>query len=648
MNKNRSDSVRWRVFGVILLIPLMASAEARDPTEPGPRAPQSTTEIRKEKSIFVPMRDGVRLSTDLYFPEGVAGKLPIVMIRTPYGKHRFSTTEGTVPLFVQQGYVVAIQDTRGRYESEGRYQSKNADRNDGYDTVDWLVDQRWSNGKVGTFGCSYSGDVQLVLGAAQHPSHAAMIPQASTASYNRGGRPFASFNGGAMELAETVGWFLDSGSKVFHGPPEWIDRQEWFQSEQSDFFSTGYRAPRGGMSREEIMAIYEALPVADAVRNAGMPHTDYEDYAPSTPESDYFDSLADLVWPDDAFDTPALYIDSWYDYGPGNVLKLFNQMRANAPSREARDNQFVIVAPSTHCNWGSATENTMVGERDLGDARKDFVDLYLRWFERWLKGVDNGVTDMPRVQYYLMGANEWRGAESWPVEGTVTQEWYLDSGGRANSRFGDGTLSRSMPTGDAPDSDAPDPSAADTYVYDPTTPVLGRGGQACCTGLEAAAGGYDQSAIEMRNDVLVYTSPPLDEGIEVAGFLQVVLYVSSDARDTDFTAKLVDVYPDGRAFNLQEGVLRMRYREDLRRPVWMEAGEVYEIRLDLEATANYFGEGHRIRLEVSSSNFPRWDRNLNTGGNNYDEVEGVPARNTVHHSAEYPSHVLLPAVVRPE
>ncbi len=626
MNKNGHKSVTAILLGVILIIPLVASAQS-------PPRPEITTEIRKENSVFVPMRDGIRLSTDLYFPAGVEDKVPVIMIRTPYGKNWYRT-EGMLSLLVQQGYVVAVQDTRGRYESEGRYQSKNADREDGYDTIDWLIDQPWSAGKVGTFGCSYSGDVQLVLAAAQHPNHVAMIPQASTASYDSGGRPFASFNGGAMELAETAGWFLDAGSKVFHGPPEWMDRQEWFQSEQSGLFSTGFRAPRGGLSRQEIMAIYETLPVADIVRKAGMPYTDYEDYAPSTPESDYFDSLNDLVRPDDAFDTPALYIDSWYDYGPGNVLKLFNQIRANALSQRARDNQFVILAPSEHCAWASATENTVVGERDLGDARMDFVDLYLRWFEYWLKGVDNGITEMPRVQYYLMGANEWRGADAWPVEGTAYQEWYLDSAGRANSRFGDGTLSRSMPTGDA----------SDEFVYDPATPVLGRGGQACCTGLEAAAGGYDQSAIEMRNDVLVYSSPPLEEGIEVTGFLEVVLYVSSDAKDTDFTAKLVDVYPDGRAFNVQEGVIRMRYREDLRRKVWMEEGEVYEIHLDLEATSNYFGKGHRIRLEVSSSNFPRWDRNMNTGGNNYDETEGIPARNIVHHSPEYPSVVILPVV----
>jgi len=629
MNKNRHKPVTSTLLRVILFIPLIASAY-----EPWPGMPEITVEVRKEKSVFVPMRDGVRLSTDLYFPEGADGKMPVIMMRTPYGKDGAYPYGGIGPLLVQQGYILAIQDARGRFESEGQYRAKYWERRDGYDTIEWLIDQPWSDGQVATFGCSYLGEVQVSLAAEKHPNHVAMIPQASTAAYNNIGRPFGSINGGALELTETAGWFIDNGSKVFHGPPAGIDRQEWFQSEQSKYFSTGPKSPRDGLSTQEVMKIYEYLPVVDIVRNTGMPYTDYEHYPTNTPESDYFDELYDMVRPDDTFNTPALYIDSWYDYGPRNTLKLFNQMRANAPSQKARDNQFVIVAPSTHCGWVHATENTVIGERDLGDARKEFIDIYLKWFEYWLKGVDNGITDMPRVQYYLMGKNEWRSAESWPVEGTVYKKYYLDSGGRANSRFGDGTLSLSMPAGEP----------SDGFVYDPATPVPNKGGHACCSRLETSAGGYDQSTIEMRNDVLVYSSPTLDEGMEVTGFLEVVLHVSSDAKDTDFTAKLVDVYPDGRAFNVQEGVLRMRYREDLRRKVWMEEGEVYEIHLDLEATSNYFGEGHRIRLEVSSSHFPRWDRNMNTGGNNYDETEGIEAHNTVHHSPEQPSHVILPVV----
>jgi hypothetical protein len=501
--------------------------------------------------------------------------------------------------------------------------------------VDWLVDQPWANGKVATFGCSYLGETQITLGAEKHPNHVAMMPMASGAAYNNIGRPFTSFDGGVLELAQTAGWFINSGTKVFHGPPAWMDREEWFQSEQSGMFTTGQGTTRARYDAQEMLDIYSTLPIVDVVSNLGMKYTDYEGYVTNTPESEYFDE-GDWVRADDTFDTPALYIDSWYDFGPAESLKMFNQMRANAPSKKARDNQYIIMTPSTHCAWAGATENTIIGERDLGDARKEFVDIYLKWYEHWLKGVDNGITDMPRVQYYLMGRNEWRSAENWPIEGTNYQKFYLGSDGNANSRHGDGMLS-ALPTENA---------VVDRFVYDPATPVPTRGGNVCCTGMETGAGGYDQSTIEMRNDVLVYTSAPLEEAIEVTGYLEVVLYVSSDAKDTDFTAKLVDVYPDGRAFNLQEGAKRMRFRENLRRKVWMEEGEVYEIHLDLHATSNYFDKGHRVRLDVSSSNFPRWSRNMNTGGNNYDESEGKPANNTIHHSAEYPSHVVLPVVLR--
>jgi uncharacterized Ntn-hydrolase superfamily protein len=251
-----------------------------------------------------------------------------------------------------------------------------------------------------------------------------------------------------------------------------------------------------------------------------------------------------------------------------------------------------------------------------------------------LRDGDDSITDIPKVQYYLMGKNEWRSSDTWPLADTSYRKFYLHSGGNANSRFGDGTISLQTPV------DEP----ADHFFYDPATPVPSLGGQACCTGTDKGAGSYDQSVNEMRDDVLVFTSEVLDQGVDVTGPLEVVLYVSSSAKDTDFTAKLIDVYPDGRAFNVQEGALRMRYREGFSKKVWMEYGEVYEARLNLHATANYFGTGHRIRLEVSSSNFPRWDRNLNTGGNNFDETEWVIAKNAVHHSAQYPSHLVLPLI----
>ena len=597
-------------------------------------AQQRNDGVREDKSIRVPMRDGVSLSTDLYFPESATDQLPTILIRTAYDKAIVGAPTSSGPTgrmlsrFIEEGYAVAIQDMRGRFESDGLYRPATIDRDDAYDTVTWLAEQPWSNQKVATYGCSYHGDVQVVLASTRHPNHVAALPMASTTGYYAHGRPWIAYDGGVFELAQTAGWYLGSGSKIYYGPPPWVDRKEWFASDAAKLFRTGPERDRTKMT-----SVFWTLPTIDVLKKSGSPPTDYEDFISNNPEGPYFKNL-DWVGQSDRFDVPALFIDSWYDYGQTEALQLFNLFQKNAVSARARDNQFIMIAPTTHCDWMSATENTIVGERDLGDARRDFLDIYLRWYERWFKDVDNGITDMPKVQYYLMGKNEWRGADAWPLPNTEYRTFYLHSDGRANSRYGDGSLSMSMPGEQPPD----------RFVYDPATPVPTLGGQTCCTGMDTAAGGYDQSTTEMRNDVLVYTSPPLEEGLDVTGELEVFLYVGSSVKDTDFTAKLVDVYPDGTAYNIQEGALRMRYREGFDKKLWMQEGEVYEIRLDLHATSNYFGPGHRIRLDISSSNFPRWDRNLNTGGNNYDETEWLVAENSVHHTAAYPSHIVLPVI----
>ena len=549
--------------------------------------------VRAETGVMIPMRDGIRLSTDLYFPERTGSNLPAVLWRSIYDKTGAFGREPGMRELVQNAYVAVIQDTRGRGASEGAFTPSVGDRNDGYDTVEWLIRQPWSNGKVGSAGCSSLGESQVLLAAARHPNHVAAIPQAPASALFTRGRPWASFDGGLFELAQTAGWFSVDGRGVDFG----------------------------------------VLPVIDILKAAGRPPSHYERFASSNPEGPWFRQL-EWLRPGEKLDVPALFFDSWYDYGPAETLDLFRMARNDSVGRTARENQFVIIAPGTHCGYGNATERTRVGERDLGDARIDVLDLQIRWFDYWLKGIANGVTERPRIRYYLMGANRWRTADDWPVAGTRFTRVYLSSDGKANSLNGDGLLSFDPPARDV----------SDWFVYDPASPVPSLGGHACCTGTDTESGSYDQSRIEQRDDVLVYTSAPLEEGIEVTGPLALTLYVSSSAADTDFTAKLVDVYPDGRAFNIQEGALRMRYREGFDRDLRMRPGDVYEARIDLHVTSNYFGPGHRIRLEVSSSNFPRWDRNLNTGGNNYDETEYVVARNAVHHSAARPSMLILPIV----
>jgi len=584
--------------------------------------------VKLVKSNMVAMRDGTLLSTDLYIPEGAAEKMPVILLRTVYGKNSVFDNSPALNTLLQRGYVVAVQDIRGRFESEGTYLAATHRREDGYDTVDWLIAQDWSNQKVGTAGCSYLGETQVVLAAAKHPNHLTAIPMSPASGYYAPGRAWSSFDGGVFELAQTAGWFAGSGTKVFYGPPAHIDRQEWFRSPAAKLFT---QTPK--IDFAAYLPLLNSLPTYDILQRAKLPPTDYEDFVGNLPDSDYFRDK-DWVQQSDSFDIPALFIDSWYDYGPAETLAMFKLFQSNGLSERAKNNQFIIIGPSTHCGYLYATENTIVGERELGDARLDFLDIQIRWYDHWLKGIDNGITDMPKIQYYLMGKNEWRSSDQWPLAQTNYRKLYLHSGGNANSRMGDGVLSF----------EPPNDNVIDEFVYDPATPVPSLGGHTCCTGTDTEAGGYDQSEIEMRDDVLVFTSAVLEEGIEVTGPLEVVLQVSSSALDTDFTAKLVDVYPDGRAFNIQEGALRMRYREGLAKKVLMNPGEIYEIRLDLHASSNYFSAGHRIRLEVSSSNFPRWERNLNTGGNNYDETEWQIATNRVHHSKNRLSYLLLPVI----
>lgn len=546
-------------------------------------------EVRIEVNVRVPMRDGTKLATDLYFPEGVTGKLPTILIRTPYNRQaqRLVGSTGAVRMFAGQGYVVAVQDVRGKFDSEGHFTLSANDTGDGSDTLDWIAAQPWSTGKVGTYGCSYLGEDQLELAKVRNPHHTAMIPQAGGGAYR-----FADLReGGAVCLAEAAPWFLEWGSKVDPNPaaPN-VDRERMFLT----------------------------LPLVDMLKNAGGPLTDFEDFVSHEPLDPWWDHIG-YVNAKHHFNTPGLQVCSWYDSVVNETFELFNLMRRNGESDRARENQFVVIGPATHCGWEHPTPSM----RDLGDPQFPYDDLYLRWFDHWLKGVDNDVTRDPKIRLYVMGANQWREENEWPLQRTLFTKYYLHSDGHANSRGGTGFLSV----------EAPQSEAADRFRYDPANPVPTN-----------SNGAQDQSAIELRPDVLVYSTPVLDKGIELTGPIQAVLYVSSSAKDSDFTAKLVDVYPDGRAFNLQDGILRARYRDGLDHSVWMKPGEFYRLQIDVHSTSNYFPAGHRIRLEIASSNFPRFDRNLNTGGRNYDESRPVVAENEIHHAAGRESYILLPVI----
>ncbi len=576
--------------------------------------------IKLEKSVLVPMRDGIRLSTDIYSPKGITKPLPVILIRTPYNKNRFRDQEkGPVIalFFAAQGYVVAVQDVRGRYESEGEYLVSAADRKDGYDAIEWLSSQPWSSGKIGTYGCSYLGENQIQLAAERHPNHLAAIPQAAAGSYRGNYRQFGYFDGGVFDLKSGLPWFWYAGQKDrIKRPPEMSDQQYRRQSGQF----AHYPEP----SQLNTAEAFNYLPVVDIIKHFGGPRTDFENMVSHSPADPYW-QRHHYVDDNDAFNVPALHVNSWFDYGATDTLALFNLFRSNAKSQRARDNQFAIISPFGHCASEAAmSEKSAVGDRDMGDTRLTYYQIYLNWFDYWLKDIANGVTDMPKVRYFLMGANQWRSASQWPLPETRYQKFYLHSDGSANRSLSSGMLKLEPAHGK---------QLTDNYIYDPAAPVPSLGG---------TDGAFDQTALEQRQDVLVYSTAPLDKTVEVTGPIKVVLYVSSSARDTDFTAKLVDVYPDGRAFNVQEGILRARYRNGYNKTVLMTEDQVYELHIDLHDTSNLFNAGHRIRLDISSSNFPRFVRNLNTGGNNYDEKEWVTAKNIIHHSSKYPSYIELP------
>ncbi len=331
---------------------------------------------------------------------------------------------------------------------------------------------------------------------------------------------------------------------------------------------------------------------------------------------------------------PGFWFMSWYDVSVGPNIAAYNHVRKTA-DKDIADKQYAVIAPTLHCSYTRATENTIVGERSMGDARLDYNALTYGWFDYFLKGEKNDVLKMPKVRYFTMGSNKWQSAESFPPAGASPVPFYLSSGGKANSLNGDGKLASTPPANDSPDN----------FEYDPMNPVPSFGGNVCCTGTAITGGSFDQRKMEERPDILVYSTEPLKEGIELTGSIDVSLYVSSDAKDTDFTVKLIDVDEQGRAYNLDETIQRMRYREGYDKPVvWMEKDKVYKVKFQPMTTSNYFAPGHRIRIEISSSNFPRFDRNLNTGGNNYDETKSVIAHNAVHHSKQYPAEVTITVV----
>lgn len=586
-----------------------------------------------DQKVMMPMRDGVRLATDIYRPK-TTEKVPIIFSRTPYnfntwvdGERRTRTAEQAYEA-VKRGYAYVVQNERGRFYSEGEWDILGLPLTDGYDAFSWMANQSWSNGKIGTYGCSSTAEWQMAVSALDHPSHAAMVPQGFGAGIG------------------TVGSIQEQGN-WYRGGVEQLLFFSWLYGVEHDKFKP--RIPKGATQEDliRISRFYDLAPKNPPIDMAeALKHLPLKDIVKNIHgKREIFDKMVvrkpnDPAWYEGGLyhDTmeisaPSFWFASWYDVSITPNLALFNHVRNNSKDAQIRENQYLVIAPTLHCAFTRATENTVVGQRSVGDARLNYAEQIFGWWDLWLKGESNDFKEKtPRVQYYTMGSNQWQSAEEWPPADTNMVTYYLDSDGNANTLNGSGTLTKKRPSRDNPDS----------FVYDPMNPVSSLGGNVCCTGNAVEGGAFDQRKMEERPDILVYTSDVLKEGTEVTGFIESTLFVSSDAKDTDFTIKLIDVHPDGTAYNLDETIQRVRYREGYDKEVFMEEGKVYKVDLTPMATSNYFKKGHRIRIEVSSSNFPRFARNLNTGGNNFDETEGVVARNKVHHSKRYPSQIRLP------
>ena len=630
-------------FAISMLLALGLSRLASADQDPLAWVPKGPFDYALDPNHFIAMRDGTRLAIDLYIPKGAPQqKYPVVLIRTPYGDFADSFHQRGVKFFASHGYIVAVQEKRGKYRSEGVYTASGGDANDGYDTIDWLSKQSWSNGRVGTYGCSYLGDVQIFLAQTKHPALKAMIPQASGSSVGSANKlyiQFASREGGALYWAGIVGFFAQWGHKVVPKLPTTLDRDVY----TADYAPFNHVIPSTPI---DYRRAWNHLPEKDALSDQGILPTDFEDTI-TKPVTDAYWNKFPYMTDSYTSDVPALFVNSWYDFAPDTTLFQFNWFRTHSVSEQTRQNQYFIMGPGTHCSMDrEATSNYVVGTREVGDARFDYWQAYLTWFDYWLKSAPEArktIDSWPHLRYYEMGTNRWTHAEQWPLTTAHDQKLLLVSGGHANSVFGDGALI--LPSG----SEQRNAQSKDSFSYDPSLPVPTIGGAICCTGSSdpsMQAGGQDQRPVEARNDVLVYTTETLKDGINVTGPIATNLYVSSTAVDTDFTAKLVDVYPDGRAFNVVEKILRARNREGMDKEVWMRQGKVYRLHIPMGVTSNYFGPGHRIRLEVSSSNFPLFDRNLNVGGKNEEATTWVVAKNDVYHSQQYPSELVLPVAPR--
>ena len=596
MQKNRQDSSELTGPAVLFFAVFMLSVGLWAPAVKA----KENYEVTVERNAAAKMRDGVTLRADIYRPKA-EGKFPVLLVRTPYDK------SGTINFGLKaaaRGYVVIAQDVRGRFESEGEWYTFKHESQDGYDTVEWAAALPFSNGKVGMFGGSYVGATQFLAAIAKPPHLAGICPNVTASNYHDGW----TYQGGAFEQ-----WFNES----------------WSTGLAMNTMRRRVESSGNALAWTKILPL-RAYPVLEAPEAEGLAayftdwlaHPNYDDYWKQWSIEDHYPQIQ----------VPVLNFGAWYDIFLGGSLKNYVRLKTEAGTEAARKGQRLVVSVGGHAGESSSGK---VGAVEFGGKLPaDGDELTLRWYDWLLKGEANGVEKEKPVKIFVMGKNEWREEDDWPLARARNTKYYVHSTGAANGITGNGALSMVAPAEEKPDQ----------YVYDPSDAAPTIGGPLCCGALPTGIGPEDQRPAEARGDVLVYTTPAFAKDTEVSGPVSLDLYVSSSAVDTDFTGMLVDVWPNGFAQNLTSGILRLRYRNSQEKPELANPGETYHLTVDLWATSNVFLAGHKLRLEVSSSNFPRFDRNLNTGEEQARATRMVKATNVLYHDKAHPSALIVPVV----
>jgi uncharacterized protein len=597
-----------RTLSFLVLALVTSSLVTPHPAHSQDAPPVIATDIIIQHDVPMKTRDGVTLHADIYRPKS-ADKFPVILMRTPYDK---SVNWAVSPVFkmVPRGYVVIIQDVRGRYTSEGEWYPFRHEQADGYDTVEWAAALPYSDGKVGMIGASYVGATQMLAAIAQPPHLTAIAPNMTASNYHDGW----TYQSGAFEQ-----WFDQN----------WTSQLAQNTLERLIHQNTDARVGTAALPIANYPVFNFGQLPADAQLTAAiapyyldwLAHPDYDDYWKQWSIEENFSKIT----------VPMLQVGGWYDIFNAGTLRNYMGAKAHGATEAARTQQHLLIEIGGHSGFGRR-----IGDVDFGPhaVENGYTDVILDWYDFILKGIKNQfATDKP-VKLFVMGANEYRQEDDWPPPQARTTKYFLHSAGKANSVRGDGSLSTSLPKSEP----------ADNYVYNPANPAPTVGGPLCCDAEHMEPGPRDQRAVENRDDVLVYSIGPLTSDLEATGPVTADLFVKSSAVDTDFTAKLVDVAPDGFAQDLTEGILRMRYRSSPEHVTLMNPGQICEITVDLWATSNVFLKGHSLRLEISSSNFPRFDRNLNTGEEIKFARTMATANHTILHDAQHPSALILPVM----